>query len=173
MSNTLLMLFHPDLAQSRVNSSLAAAAMEISGVEVVEYQHHEIDIAAECERLLAADRIVWQFPLQWYSTPPQLKSWQDRVLTTLFYLQPQLGQQLAGKPLLVVATAGNDQTAYHAAGDNLFPLTTLLNPLQATANRCALRWEEPFLVYRANRLSEEDLTQQAQRYQQRLRQWIG
>lgn len=42
--------------------------------------HH--DGAREAARLLTADRIVLQFPVQWYSMPPQLKAWQDAVLKT-------------------------------------------------------------------------------------------
>ena len=40
----------------------------------------------EAAGLLSADRIVLQFPIQWYSTPPLLKAWQHAVLTRMYYV---------------------------------------------------------------------------------------
>ena len=66
------------------------------------------DANARRRGFFAAERIVLQFPVQWYSTPPLLKSWQDAVLTRMMYLAPETeGRLLAGKPLMVAATAGN------------------------------------------------------------------
>lgn len=177
MPKTLILLFHPNLSQSRANRALTDAAATIPGVESVDmvqrYPTGVIDTDVEVARLLNADRIVLQFPVQWYSTPALLKSWQDGVLTRMFYVKYEMeGAKLAGKPLMVAATAGNIEEAYSSTGENLFPLTDLLRPLQATANRCGLHWSPPFLVYRANKLSDEALSVSAQRYAGRLRSWI-
>lgn len=93
MTRTLVLLFHPDLGRSRANVVLAKAAAALPGVQVVDMQAacpDGLDLyrdgEAEAARLLAADRIVLQFPVQWYSTPPLLKAWQDAVLTRMFYI---------------------------------------------------------------------------------------
>ena len=52
---------------------------------------------------------------------------------------------------MIVATAGNVEAAYAPDGANRFALHELLRPLEATADRCALAWTEPFLVYDARR----------------------
>ncbi|SFI65103.1 Putative NADPH-quinone reductase (modulator of drug activity B) [Bosea sp. OK403] len=173
MPKTLILLFHPHLERSRANKALCEAAHGLPDVEIVDmqalYPDGRIDTDAEVHRLIAADRIVFQFPLQWYSTPPLLKSWQDAVLTRMFYIAYEAeGAKLAGKPLLVVATAGNAPDAYAPDGANLFPLHDLLKPLRATAHRCGLAWAEPFLIYNAHKADDEALQAAAEHYVVRL-----
>jgi putative NADPH-quinone reductase len=177
MSKTLVLIFHPHLARSRANAALFAAIKDIPGVEVVDmqqaYPDGAIDVDMEVKRLLAADRIVLQFPLQWYSIPALLRTWQDTVLTRMYYLSyAQEGRQLEGKPLLVAVTAGNRPEAYSSEGVNLFPLEVLLQPLQAMANRCGLPWSTPYLVYSANQLDNEALAANGKQYARRIQRWI-
>lgn len=117
MAKTLILLSHPDFARSRANRALADTAWRLPGVEMVHldglYPDGVIDVDAEVARLIAAERIVLQFPVQWYSTPPLLKAWQDAVLSRMFYLAPETeGRLIAGRPLLVAATAGNRSASY-------------------------------------------------------------
>ena len=173
MSQTLILLFHPDFSRSRANRALIDAARTRRDTDIVDmqalYPDGRIDTDREVARLMAADRIVFQFPLQWYSTPPLLKAWQDAVLTRMFYVAYESeGATLAGKPLLVAATAGNGQHAYAQGGANLFPLRDLLKPLQATANRCGLVWAEPFLIYNAHKADEEALQAAGEHFAARL-----
>lgn len=176
MSKTLILLFHPDLARSRANAMLANAAADLPDVEVVDmqalYPDHRIDVDIEVTRLLSADRLVLQFPIQWYSPPPLLNAWQNNVLTRMFYISYETdGRFLEGIPLLVAATAGNVPEAYSPKGVNLFPLADLLNPLRATANRCGLPWALPFLVYAADKLDTEALIREGKRYVGHLKGW--
>ena len=173
MTKTLILLFHPHFERSRANRALCEAADALLDVEIVDmqalYPDGRIDTDAEVRRLIAADRIVFQFPLQWYSTPPLLKAWQDAVLTRMFYIAYEAeGAKLAGKPLLVAATAGNVPDAYAPDGANLFPLRDLLKPLRATAHRCGLAWAEPFLIYNAHKADDEALQAAAEHYVARL-----
>jgi putative NADPH-quinone reductase len=173
MTKTLILLFHPHFERSRANRALAEAAENMPGTEIVNmhalYPGGLVDVDVEVRRLLGADRIVFQFPVQWYSTPPLLKAWQDAVLTRMFYVHFEAeGARLAGKPLLVAATAGNVPEAYAPQGQNLFPLRELLRPLQATANRCNLDWAEPFLIYNAHKADEEALQAAGEHYVARL-----
>ena len=181
MTKTLILLFHPDLAKSHANAALAAAAAQLPGVEIVDMQaaHPKgIDFFRdgehEAKRLLSADRIVLQFPVQWYSTPPLLKAWQDAVLTRMFYVAyEQEGHKLEGTPLMIAATAGNVPEAYREGGRNMFPMIDLFAPLRATANRCGLGWANPFVLYAADKLSTEALEHAASRYVGVLKDWIA
>ncbi|PTM38869.1 NAD(P)H-dependent oxidoreductase [Bosea sp. 124] len=173
MTKTLILLFHPHFERSRANKALCEGARNLPETEIVDmqalYPDGQIDADAEVARLLAADSIVLQFPVQWYSTPPLLKAWQDVVLTRMFYIAYESeGAKLAGKPLLIAATAGNVRPAYAAEGINLFPLRDLLKPLQATANRCALNWHEPFLIYNAHKADDEALQAASEHFAVRL-----
>ena len=173
MTKTLILLFHPHFERSRASRALIDAASAVPGTEIVDmqalYPDGRIEADAEIARLIGAESIVLQFPVQWYSTPPLLKAWQDAVLTRMFYIAyEQEGAKLAGKPLLVAATAGNLREAYAPGGANLFPLRELLRPLEATANRCALRWEDPFLLYDAHKADDEALREAGAYYASRL-----
>lgn len=180
MTHTLILLFHRDLSASKANAALAAAAERMPGVEIVDMQAQYPDGVdmfrdgeREAARLLSADRIVFQFPIQWYSTPALMKSWQDAVLTRMFYIAyEQEGRRLEGTPLMIAATAGNVPDAYRPGGRNMFPMIELLAPLRATAHRCGLVWSDPFVVYEADKLEPEALEAAAARYAARLERWI-
>ena len=181
MTKTLILLFHRDLSQSRANATLVTAAGRLPGVETVDMQAiypAGIDIfrdgKAEAARLLAADRIVLQCPIQWYSTPALLKAWQDAVLTRMFYLAYETeGRLLEGTPLMLAVTAGNVPEAYKPGGRNMFPMIELLAPLRATAHRCGLPWGEPFILYQADKLPQAALDAAAADYATALEHWIA
>lgn len=180
MSKTLLLLFHPDLKKSKANWALARSALSVSGTEIIDMQARyptgislEADGEREAARLVEADRLVLQFPVQWYSTPPLLKAWQDAVLTRMFYLKYETeGRKLAGKSIMVAATAGNLADAYKPGGANMFTMNDLLAPLRATAHRCGLIWTKPFIVYRAEKISEKERSAAADLYAAVLKGWI-
>lgn len=179
--NTLILLFHPDPARSRANARLATAAARRPGIEVVDMTAHyphgidmEADGAREAARLLAADRLVLQFPVQWYATPPLLKTWQDVVLTRMFYLAYESeGRRIEGLPLLLALTAGGPAEAYRPGADNPFALDALLAPLRATAHRCRFELAASFVVYGANKVPVEELDAAAKAYAARLADWIA
>jgi len=175
-AKTLILVFHPALARSKANAALATAAAALPDTDVVDmqalYPDGVVDADREVARLLAADRIVLQFPIYWYSTPPLLKAWQDAVLTRMYYIAYEAeGRRLEGTPILVAATAGNQPDAYSPTGRNLFPLETLLSPLQATAYRCGLPWSDPVLIYRSGVLTDAERAEAAARYAARIDNW--
>ena len=137
MPKTLILIFHPDFSHSRANRALADAASTIADTEIFDvqsaYPDCKIDVDAEVERLLGADSIVLQFPIQWYSAPPILQAWQNAVLTRMYYINYETeGRVLEGKPLMIAVTAGNAASAYSRHGANLLPLGEILNPLRVT-----------------------------------------
>ncbi|MGH6861131.1 MAG: NAD(P)H-dependent oxidoreductase [Phyllobacterium sp.] len=169
MTKTIILVFHPDLARSRANRALADAAVRMADTETVDiqsiYRDRQIDTQTEVQRLVAADRIVFQFPIQWYCPPPILQAWQNEVLTRMFYINHETeGRLIQGKPLWIAATAGNTPSAYTAQGANLLPLQDILAPLRVMANRCGLLWREPFIVYDARRATDQELQATGQHY---------
>ena len=173
MPKTLILVAHPQMEASRANKALLAAVWWRPGVEIVDLYGTSpdglIDVEAQVQLLLDADRIVLQFPMQWYATPPLLKEWQDQVLTRMIYLTfEQEGRQLKGKPILVAVTAGAPEQAYAPEGSNRFSVAELLKPLEATAHRCGLQWQEPFVLYASRDASDEALAQSGARYADRL-----
>ena len=181
-SRTLLLVFHRDLTKSKANAALIAAARDIPGVEVVDmqarYPDDRIDVMGDTDdcvaQLLSADRIVFQFPVQWYSVPSIMKAWLDAILTRMYYIRhAEEGARLEGTPLMIGATAGNVPEAYTPEGQNHFPMIEILTPLRATAWRCRLPLAEPFVLYRADKLPPADLAEAAKGYAAALTAWIA
>lgn len=181
MLRTLVLVFHRDLSRSKANAAFAAVARTLPGVEVVDMQARypdsridlDTDAPTEAAMLLRADRIVLQFPLQWYSTPALLKTWQDSVLTRMYYIASDSeGDRLAGTPLMVAATAGNVSEAYERGGRNFYTIDEILTPLKATAYRCGLPWYEPHVTFEADRLTSEALATAAADYREALAAFI-
>lgn len=76
------------------------------------------DIAAEVEKLLAADFLLLVFPLFWFSTPAILKGWFDRVLLSgVFYGGRRVYDlgPLQGKRAMVATSLGGRDVMF---GDN-------------------------------------------------------
>lgn len=182
MSKTLILMFHPDPEKSVANALLAGAAGEVDGVEVVDiaaaYPDRRIDMmtdgAFEAQRLLAADRIVFQFPVQWYSVPSLMKDWIDAVFTRMYYVFAETeGDRLAGTPLMIAATAGNTPENYASGGRVAIPLEEIFTPLRATAVRAGMPWHAPHILYYANALSEAQRAAAGPAYQAALRAFIA
>lgn len=181
MSRTLILLFHRDITKSSANRALCHCAATLPGVEIVDMQslypdgHIDVatDAADEAQRLLSADRIILQFPIQWYATPALLKAWQDSVLTRMFYIFAEdEGDRFTGTPLMIAATAGNIPGAYGPSGANRFTIEEIFTPLRATAHRCGLPWHEPHVVFTADKLDEADLVVAAKGYAKAIETFI-
>ena len=97
------------------------------------YPDRRIDVAAEQAVLMAHDRIVFQHPFYWYSTPPLMKQWLDELLTYGWDYGPG-GTQLEGKEWLSAISTGGPADSYTAGGYDTFSMSELLKPLQQTAN---------------------------------------
>ncbi|PKP86313.1 MAG: NAD(P)H dehydrogenase [Alphaproteobacteria bacterium HGW-Alphaproteobacteria-17] len=182
MSKTLILMFHPDPEKSVANALLARAAAEIDGVEVVDiadaYPGGRIDLmtdgAVEAQRLLGADRIVFQFPVQWYSVPSLMKNWIDAVFTRMYYVFAEReGDRLEGTPLMIAATAGNTPENYQPGGKIAISLEDIFTPLRATAIRAGLPWHPPHILYCANALNEEQLAAAGPDYRTALQAFIA
>ena len=144
---TLVLVFHPDMSASRVNRPLAAKAETLGDDVTVRYMYdiypdQKVDVAAEQAALEAADRVVLQFPMYWYSTPALLKQWEDDVL-------------LYG---WAYGSTGSREASYG------YTITELLRPLQATANMVQMAYLEPFTTTGTLTITDEALAQRVEDY---------
>ncbi|MEM9281765.1 MAG: NAD(P)H-dependent oxidoreductase [Verrucomicrobiota bacterium] len=154
----MTLVFHPDLERSRVNRIWkeqleASGKISTSRDLYAEYPDFQIDVEREQKLLVEHDRIVFQFPFYWYSSPPLLKKWLDDVLTYGF-AYGSTGDQLKGKDLQIMTSAGGEERFY--SGFDLYAtIYELLKPFQLTANLCQMNYMLPVWMYRADRASEE------------------
>jgi len=150
MAELLVYFAHPGHRFSHVNQEMFAAAQTVSGATVVdlyrEYPRFEIKVDREQERLLAADVVLFQFPIFWYSTPSLVKEWEDLVLEHGFAYGAG-GTHLEGKRMMLAVTAAGPQEAYSPEGYQNFSLRTFLTPLEQTATLCSMSFETPYVLY--------------------------
>jgi len=178
VTRNLVLNFHPDPARSRANTALALAAARQPGIEVVTMAEQRdgllFDYPREVERVASTTSVVLQFPVHWYSCPSLLADWMGQILTVAFYVRPeQDGARIEGRRLMIAAVAGNTPENYQPGGHIAIPLPELLRPFEATARRCGLEWNEPFIVFRSNSLSDDELAREGARYCRRLEEFAG
>jgi len=148
--HTLVLLSHPTLNRSKAHVRLFEAVRGLPDVEVRHleslYPDGKLDLAAEKAAATRADRIVFQFPFYWYSTPPMLKQWQDEVLEFGWAYGPG-GTHLRGKTLQLVLSTGGPQATYQADGYNRYEVKELLRPLEVTAGLIGMKFAEPLILW--------------------------
>jgi glutathione-regulated potassium-efflux system ancillary protein KefG len=144
---TLIIVAHPNLEQSKVNRTWMNRLQKEENITVHNlYSHYptfEIDVEKEQQLLLEHDRIVFQFPFYWYSSPALLKQWQDLVLTYGWAYGTE-GTKLRGKELMLAISTGGPEASYQAGGYNHFSMSELTKPFQATANLTGMRFLPTF-----------------------------
>lgn len=168
MKKTLIILAHPNISQSRLNKALAEAVKQEDGITVhdlyaIYKTPEEIDVKKEQQLLLEHDRIVFQFPLYWFSTPGMLKYWQDMVLEYGFAYGSQ-GNALAGKTFKIATTTGAAQEAYESTGKMQASMSEILKPLETTAFFTQMELSPSFILYGAHEMTDEVLSKKAQEY---------
>ena len=118
----------------------------------INYENQTIaaDIAAEVEKVKAADLIIFSFPLHWFSVPAILKGWIDRVFVSgLTYGGKRFYDQggLKGKKALLSFTLGGRE---HMFGDTAIhgEIETMLRPLlRGTLYYVGMNVLPPFIGY--------------------------
>ena len=158
--NTLVILAHPNLETSRVNKTWKAALEQHEDVTVHDlyatYPDFKIDVEREQQLLRSHDRIVFQFPFYWYSSPAILKEWQDLVLS-YGWAYGQSGTQLHGKEFLLAVSTGGPAEAYQPDGYNRFNMEELLSPFRAMANLTGMTYLPPYIESGVRTLTDRQL----------------
>ena len=118
------------------------------------------DIAAEQTKLSAADLVIFQFPLWWYSVPAIMKGWLERVLSAGYaYGGERLFDQagLAGTRALLSFTTNGQESSY--AGDGWHgPISDTVTPLHQGLRFVGFEPLEPFVAWNVHRCEPEDRT---------------
>ena len=167
MVKALIVLAHPNLAESKINQRLLECAADLEGVTVhdlyARYPDFNIDVDREQQLISGFDCIVLQHPLYWYSCPALLKEWLDRVFVRNF-AYGKYGQALAGKHLVSIVSAGGPQFTYGAEGSNEHSVRDFLKPFAVTAKFCNMHYPEPLILHNAYRVTASEMDSHLQAY---------
>ncbi|HKU41597.1 MAG TPA: glutathione-regulated potassium-efflux system oxidoreductase KefF [Polyangiales bacterium] len=166
-----LIFAHPYPHRSRSNRALLEAVRDVPELEVRSlydlYPDFAIDIEAEQAALLRAEIVVWQHPFYWYSVPPLLKLWFDKVLAHGWaYGEGQ--RALQNKVCQWVTTTGGDPSAYRPGALHGFSFDHFVPALEQTARFCGMRWQPPLVVHGARKISDDALRELANTFRLRL-----
>ncbi|RYY79435.1 MAG: flavodoxin family protein [Moraxellaceae bacterium] len=150
---------------SRKNPDYLVYALE----QRINYENQTIapDIAAEIEKLVAADLVIFSFPLYWFSVPAILKGWIDRVLVSgLTYGGKRFYDQggLKGKKALLSFTLGGREHMFGADAIH-GEIETMLRPLlRGTLYYTGMDVLPPFIGYHVPYITLEARQQVLQDY---------
>ncbi|WP_027712329.1 NAD(P)H-dependent oxidoreductase [Dickeya chrysanthemi] len=168
---TSVLVFHPNINQSRVNSALAKGIEHLSSVNVRYlydlYPDGKIDVVAEQAALENTKRIVLQFPMQWYSTPSLLKQWLDDILTYGWAYGSE-GKALLGKELMLAVSLGGPESAYQTEGDIGHTVGEYLLSFETIAKYTSMQYIKPFITGGSMNISDEEIDAQVVRYRSLL-----
>lgn len=173
MKKTLLILSHPSLENSKFNKALIE---EVRDCENLTIRHLEdlygsdikaFDVDYEQKLLLEHDRVVFQFPWYWYSSPAMIKAYQDEVLTYGF-AYGNAGDKLNGKEFKVATTVGAPDYAYQEGGWNKKSMNELLSPFQSMANLTGMTYTRAFKVHGTAAMNDMQLERKAKEYKEEL-----
>ncbi|WP_153234716.1 glutathione-regulated potassium-efflux system oxidoreductase KefF [Glaciimonas soli] len=169
--NILVLYAHPTPHHSRINQRMADSVASLAHVHLHDlyetYPDFHIAVRREQSLVAAADLIVFQHPIQWYSMPALLKQWVDMVLTPGWAYGPD-GNALRGKDFWLVATTGGSEASYREEGHNRLPFSVFLPPYQQTAQLCGMRWLPPHILHGAHQANEAALLAHIDLYRERL-----
>lgn len=162
---TLVVVGHPELADSASQTFFRAAANSLTGV-VWHPLGVVFDRTTERQALWAADRVILQFPLYWYSAPAILKRWLDLVWDT--DLLGPAGDRLADKQLGLVVTTGRALREFQPGESQEYTLPELLRPFQALARAAQMAYLPPFTIGQFAHLADRQRQVLLINYQQYL-----
>lgn len=159
---TLVIVTHPNIEASRVNKAWLEELQLQGNITIHElykaYPDENIDVSREQQLVEAHDRIIFQFPLFWYSTPALLKKWFDTVLQ-YGWAFGQDGDKTTGKEIGVAVSTYGSEESYQPTGSNRFTLTEILRPIEATAQFIHASYLPHFTLNDVSNLSDERLAQ--------------
>ena len=154
MKKTLVLLAHDDLEKSLVNKRIKE---ELSCEENVLYKDlnelypdFNIDVKKEQEDLKDISKIVFQFPMYWYSAPALLKRWVDSVLEYGYsYIINEKGDfealALKGKKFQTLVSMGAKEESFH--GQDRLSVKECLNSYFYTMEMLGTKKIEPSFIY--------------------------
>lgn len=169
-TKTLIILIHPNSNTSVVNKRWQEELNKYPEKYVFHdlyklYPDEKINVEAEQKRIEQYSKIVFQFPMYWFSSPPLLKKWLDEVLIYGWAFGSKSGYKVAGKKIAIAISVGADEEDYQANGRYKYSLTELLRPLELTFKYVKSDYQAIFTQFGIdNQVSEGWIEKSVSRY---------
>lgn len=172
MERKLVIIAHPDMAHSRINSAWASAVRKAGDITLHDlhsaYPDGHIDGQAERQLLTDHDRIVLQFPLTWYSCPPFLSQWQTVIMQRGWAYGPG-GRALRHKTLGIAFSTGSNGRDYTPEGRYGRTLEEITTPFELMAVHTGMHYLPHFALTGVRELDDDAVAASAHTYVDHLR----
>lgn len=149
---TLVIIAHPDMESSVINKRWVEELNRYPEKYHIHqlykiYPDEKIDVLAEQRLIEQYNKIVFQFPLYWFSSPPLLKKWFDEVLTYGWAYGSKSGYKVGNKKIGLAISAGIDEEGYSPRGIYKYTLRELAAPFELTFNYIRADYRSLYAYY--------------------------
>ena len=173
MKKTLVIFAHPYLEYSNSNVELYNFYVRDQHFTLrdlyEEYSDFHIAAFRERKRLKDFDRIIFQFPMIWFGTPPLLKLWIEEVFDR-GWLKEDAHNPLEGKEVYILVTTGGKESSFTKAGTYQYTVEELISSLIVTLKVFKTDLKKVLVVYEANKLTKKEIILQKQEFVKILQQ---
>ena len=166
---TLIIVSHPNISKSVINKQWIEELQKYPEKYTVhelkkEYPDEKIDVKKEQQLVEEHGTIIFQFPINWYASPPILKKWIDNVLTYGWAFGKN-GDKFQNRKVALAVSAGIKKEDYQSRKYH-YTLEELLAPFEATfRGYCHADYGPLFAFYGATAApSKEEIEQSAKEY---------
>lgn len=170
MSREVVFFAHDDFANSKLNKALIN---EVKNTDIVirDLQSlygsltfaQRINPAEEQKFIEGADKIILQFPFNWYSCPAIMTRFLADVLAFGFAYGVE-NPKTAGKKLLLGITTGGAEKDYKPNGYNNYYVTEFITGFIQTAKLCKMEFAGAFFVQGARVITDAELAVKSKEY---------
>lgn len=149
---TLVIVTHPHIEESVINKRWIEELNKYPDKYVVHqlykaYPDENIDVKAEQKLVEQYDKIVFQFPFYWFSSPPLLKKWFDEVLIHGWAFGSKSGYQVGGKKVTLAISAGIHEHEFATNEKYKYTLTELTRPFELSFEYIKADYQPLFAYY--------------------------
>lgn len=167
---TLIVVIHPNINESKINKRWVSEVEKNPASYTVHnlyqtYQDGVIDVASEQKLIEQHDKIILQFPLYWFNSPPLLKQWLDEVFTYGWAYGSTSGHKLRGRKFALAVSAGIKEEDFSQDGRYQHSLKEILLPFEMTAKYVEADYQPFYAFYGAEyKVSDQQLESSAKGY---------
>ncbi|MCZ4244378.1 NAD(P)H-dependent oxidoreductase [Pedobacter punctiformis] len=150
--STLIIVIHPNIKDSAINKRWIEELNKYPEKYAVHQLHEvypdeKIDVVLEQKLIEAYDKIVFQFPFYWFSSPPFFKKWLDEVLTYGWAYGSKSGYKVAEKKIALAITVGIAEQEYNRSEKYKYTLAQLTRPFELTFEYIKADYKPSFAYY--------------------------
>lgn len=171
MTKILVILAHPDIDSSRINKAMVDSVTNEAEIRVHDiYSHYpdgKINVENEQQLIEIHDKIVFQFPLYWYSCPPLLSEWLCQVWQRGWAYGPG-GRALSLKTFGVAVSTGSNERDYQQEGRYGRSIREILIPFEMLAKHTSMHYLPPFAIHGAREVPPAQLHDYCEAYKAHL-----